>query len=140
VPMSASDEMRTLLQSLYDSFRDGDASAFVDNLAEDSVGIGTDEAEFWVGRAALAPILATQVAEMSGAGIRLTPGDPVIGESGDAVWAADQPTLHLPDGSNAALRATLLATRDGGRLVLRQMHISVPAPNVEVVQMELTTE
>jgi ketosteroid isomerase-like protein len=138
--MSASDDMKALLAGLYNSFASGDPSAYVDNLADDAVGIGTDEAEFWVGRTRMAPVIEKQVAEMSGAGIRITPGEAVIGEAGDAVWAADQPTLHLPDGSSTVLRATLLATRDGDRLAIRQMHVSVPAPNEEVVQMELTTE
>ena len=138
--MSASDDMKALLTDLYDSFANGDASAFVGVLADDAVGIGTDEAEFWAGRTAMAPVIEKQVAEMSGAGIRLTPGEAVIGESGDAVWVADQPTLHLPDGSSSVLRATLLATREGEGLKVRQMHFSVPAPNEDVVQMELTTE
>ena len=138
--MSASDDMRALLGGLYDAFGNGDASAFLNSLAEDAVGIGTDEAEFWVGGAVIGPIVRQQVTEMSGAGIRVTPGEPMIGESGDAVWAVDRPTLHLPDGSSSTLRATLLATRDGDRIVVRQMHVSVGAPNAEVVQRELTTE
>jgi ketosteroid isomerase-like protein len=137
--MSATDDMRALLDSIYASIGSGDGSAYMANLGDDVVGIGTDEAEFWVGREALAPIVEKQIAEMSSAGIRFTAGDPVFGESGDTVWVADRPTLHLADGSSAVLRATLVATRDGDRLVVRQMHLSAPAPNEEVVQMELTT-
>jgi ketosteroid isomerase-like protein len=137
--MSTTDDMRALLDSIYASIGSGDASEYLANLGEDVVCIGTDEAEYWVGREGLAPIVEKQLAEMSGAGLRFTGGDPVIGESGDTMWVADRPTLHLPDGSTAVLRATMVATRDGDRLVVRQMHLSAPAPNEEVVQMELTT-
>jgi ketosteroid isomerase-like protein len=138
--MDTTDDVRALLDSIYASIGSGDASAYLANLSEDVVGIGTDEAEYWVGRDTMAPIVEKQMAEMSGAGLWVTGGDPVIGESGDTVWAADRPTLHLPDGSSVVLRATMVATRDGDRLAVRQMHLSAPAPNEEVVQMELTTE
>jgi ketosteroid isomerase-like protein len=138
--MSARDDMKALLENIYSSFGSGDASAYLADLSEDVVTIGTDEAEWWVGRAMTARMVEAQLGEMSAAGIRVTGGDPEIGESGDAIWAADRPTLHLPDGSEAALRATFIATRDGDRLTVRQMHLSAPASNEEVVQMQLTTE
>jgi uncharacterized protein (TIGR02246 family) len=138
--VTAEVDIKTLLADIYASFASGDASAYLDSFADDMVAIGTDEAEYWVGLDAMAPVVRAQLAEMSEAGIRLEPGDAVVGESGDAVWATDRPTIHLPDGSSQQLRATILATRDGDRLVVRQMHLSAPAPNQEVVQMELTTE
>ena len=138
--MTARDEMVALLDNIYASFASGDASAYLSDLAEDVVCIGTDEAEWLVGRDATARMLEVQLGEMSAAGIRVTGGDPEIGERGDVIWAADRPTIHLPDGSGTAVRATFIATRDGDRLTVRQMHLSAPASNEEVVQMPLTTE
>ena len=132
--------MTALLEDIYASISSGDASAYLGNLSDDVVGIGTDEAEWWVGRDVMAPVVAAQLKEMSAAGIRFTSGEPVIGEAGDVAWLADRPTVHLPDGSSQRLRATLVASREGDVLVVRQMHLSVPAPNEEVVQMSLTTE
>ena len=138
--MDAHGDMTRLLDDLYASFGSGDASAYLANLGDDVVGIGTDEAEWWVGRDAMVPVIEAQLAELSAAGIRLESGEPVVAEAGDAVWAADRPTIHLPDGSSQRLRATVVASRDGERLVVRQIHLSAPAPNEEVVQMGLTTE
>jgi hypothetical protein len=64
----------------------------------------------------------------------------VVGEAGEVAWLADRPTIHLPDGSTQRLRATFLATREGGQFVVRQMHLSAPMPNADVVRMALTTE
>jgi uncharacterized protein (TIGR02246 family) len=133
-------DIRALLESLYASFASGDASAYLDDLADDVVIVGTDESEFWQGREEVTPVLQAQLSEMSAAGIRVTAGEVLTGESGGAAWAADRPTLHLPDGSSQTLRATLVATREGDALVVQQMHLSAPAPNAEVLQMELTTE
>ena len=135
-----SNHIRALLDSIYESISSGDASAYFAHIDDDAVMIGTDEAEWWQGREAARPIIEAQLSEMSRAGIRMTAGDPVVGEGGGAVWVSDRPTIHLPDGSSQQLRATLVATRDGDRLVVRQMHLSAPAPNQEVVQMELTTD
>jgi ketosteroid isomerase-like protein len=138
--VTAPADIKTLLADIYASIASGDASAYLVNFADDMVAIGTDEAEYWVGLDSMAPVVQAQLGEMSEAGIRLESGDTEVGESGDAVWASDRPTIHLPDGSSQLLRATILATRDGDRLVVRQMHLSAPAPNQEVVHMELTTE
>jgi ketosteroid isomerase-like protein len=138
--MTTTEDMTALLESIYASISSGDASAVLANVSEDVVGIGTDEAEWWVGREAMAPIMEAQLKEMSAAGISFTAGAPVVSESGDVAWLADRPTIHLPDGSSQQLRATFVASREGDRLVVRQMHLSAPAPNEEVVQMGLTTE
>jgi ketosteroid isomerase-like protein len=139
-PMTTSEEMTTLLANIYESISTGDASAYVATLSEDVVAIGTDEAEWWVGRDALEPVMEIQLKEMSAAGISFTAGEPVVRESGDVAWLADRPTIHLPDGSSQRLRATFVASRESGQFVVRQMHLSAPMSNEEVVQMALTTE
>jgi len=48
----------------------------------------------------------------------LTGGDAIVTEKGDLVWAADRPALHLPDGKSSALRATVVASRVEGSLVI----------------------
>jgi ketosteroid isomerase-like protein len=137
--MTTTEDMTTLLDSIYASMSSGDASAYLASLGEDVVTIGTDEAEWWVGRDALTPVMEAQLKEMSEAGITFTSGEPVVSEAGDVAWLADRPTIHLPDGSSQQLRATFVASREGDRLVVRQMHLSAPASNEEVVQMALTT-
>lgn len=73
------------------------------------------------------------------AGISVTGGDaPVVGQTGDVARIADLPTLHLPDGTTAVLRVTLVATRTDGTLAIQQMLLSAAAPNEDLVQHELT--
>jgi hypothetical protein len=136
--MTTDNEMTDLLATIYASFGSGDASAWETMLGDDAMCIGTDEAEWWQGKDALMPAVKAQLSEMSAAGITITAGDPVVGGRGDVLWVADRPTLHLPDGSSVQLRATAVASRVDGSLVLEQMHLSAPAPNEEVVQQTLT--
>jgi ketosteroid isomerase-like protein len=130
--------MRELLNRLYGSFADGDVSMWEHSLSDDVVMIGTDQAEWWQGLEHVLPVLRAQMEQLHGAGIELSPGDPQVGSNGDTVWAADQPTMHLGTGSDVALRLTLVATRDEGRLVFRQLHLSIGAPNEEVLGQTLT--
>ena len=135
--MTTSD-VTDLLHAFYASLASGDASAWADQMGEDALCIGTDEPEWWHGREAMMPILRAQVSEMSAAGISMAAGDPIVGEHGDVVWVADRPTMTQPDGSTITLRATLVAVRVDAGLRVEQMHLSVPAPNEEVVQRTLT--
>jgi len=107
-------------------------------LAPDALVIGTDEAEWWQGKDHVLTVMQAQVGEMHDAGIRFTGGDPYVVDSGDVVWAADRPTLHLEDGTSVPLRLTAVATRDGDVLLIRQMHVSGGIPNEEMVQQGLT--
>jgi hypothetical protein len=105
-------EMRLLLANLYTAFATGDTADWENGLAPDALVIGTDDVEWWQGKDRVLPVVRAQTAEMHSAGIRLTGGDPAIATSGDSVWAADRPTMHLPDDTEVPLRVTLLATQD----------------------------
>jgi hypothetical protein len=137
--MALIDDMRVLLDRMYNSFASGDAAVWT-SVAADAIGIGTDADEWWEGREAIVRIAGTQVKEMSNAGVRLTAGDPRIFQHGDSVWSIDQPVLHLGDGTTAPLRVTAIAVSESGNLKLKHFHYSVPATNEEVFQQELTTE
>jgi ketosteroid isomerase-like protein len=134
---TTTEQTQQLLTDIYASFGSGDASTFEQHLSDDLVCIGTDEAEWFQGPDVL-QILKTQLAEMSAAGISVTAGVPVIKEVGDCVIVADRPMINLPDGSSQPVRATLVVSSSGGSLSIEHMHLSVGAPNEEVVQVELT--
>jgi len=139
--MGAADDMRALLEDIYCSFDTCEVSAWARDMAPDAVCIGSDEGEWFETRDEMLPVLTTQLVEMKEAGVKVSHGNPVIRELGDAVWAADRPVVQRPDGTTATFRLTVVAARrDDGKLCLQQMHLSVPAPNDEVVQVELTTE
>jgi hypothetical protein len=130
--------MRRLLADLYAAFATGDTAEWEKGLALDALVIGTDDVEWWQGRDRVLPVIRAQTAEMHGAGVRLIGGEPVIASSGDAVWAADRPTMHLADHTKLPLRLTLLATQDNDVLLVRQAHPSVGVPNEEVLSQSLT--
>ena len=135
--MDLASEMRQLLANLYTAFATGDTADWENGLAPDALVIGTDDVEWWHGKDRILPVVRAQTAEMHSAGIRITGRDPAIGTSEDSVWAADRPTLHLPDDTEVPLRLTLLATQDNDTLLVRQMHLSVGAPNEEVLGQTL---
>ena len=136
--MSHHDDIASLLEDLYASFGSGKTSEWEDHIADDAVCIGTDEAEWLEGKDAILPLLHAQIAEMSAAGISVTGGSAVTSQHGDMVVISDRPTIHLPDGSSQTLRVTLAGRRVDGEVLIHQMHMSAPAPNVEVLQTELT--
>ncbi len=131
-------QMSDLLNSLYSGFESGDAAVWADSLAPDVLVIGTDTAEWWQGQERVSSVLHAQMSEMHEAGIRLERRGPLIAADGATVWAADQPTMHLPDGSEVPLRLTILATREGDHLTIRQMHLSLGSPNEDVLSQTLT--
>ena len=57
--MAGSDEMRDLLNRLYDSIETNNPAAWTDAVAEDVFGVGSDPAEWWEGRAAFVTVLRT---------------------------------------------------------------------------------
>jgi ketosteroid isomerase-like protein len=136
--MKVASEMAELLVTLYAGFDSGDSSSWEEALAADVLFIGSDELEWWQGRDEVRRAARAQTAEMHGAGIRFRAGDPQIVANGDTVWVADRPTIHLADGTVIPTRLTLVASAVDGRLVLRQMHVSVGAANEQVLDQTLT--
>ena len=137
--MSATDDMRELLDRMYDSFASGDPTVWTGNVADDVLGIGTDADEWWEGRSVIAKVVPTQVHEMSSESVRLTSGQPHIVACGDVVWSVDRPVLHLGDGTETPLRVTAIAVSAHESLQLTHFHYSVGSGNAEVFQQELTT-
>ena len=132
--------MRALLEDIYSSFDTCEVSAWARDMAPDAVCIGSDEREWFETRDEMLPVLTTQLVEMKVAGVWVSHGYPVIWELGDVVWAADRPVVQLPEGTTTTFRLTVVAARrDDGKLCLQQLHLSVPAPNDDAVQVELTT-
>ena len=136
--MDLESRVRELLAGLYAAFSGGLPTGWEDSVADDVLVIGTDEAEWLQGKERVVPVLAAQMAEMSEAGIRLDGNDPQVGVAGGTVWVADQPTLRLADGAPLTMRLTLVASQEGDRLIIRQLHVSVGAPNEEVLNQTLT--
>ncbi|MDO9439900.1 MAG: nuclear transport factor 2 family protein [Beijerinckiaceae bacterium] len=136
--MSHHNDIASLLTAIYASLESGEMSAWENHLADDAICIGTDEEEWLQGKATIVPVMRAQVSEMSAAGISVTGGEALSAEQGELVVVADRPTIHLPDGSATTVRVTLAGRQVDGEVLIHQMHLSVPAPNAEVLQTELT--
>jgi len=136
--MNLEARMRELLTNFYGSFSTGLPTGWENSVAEDVVVIGTDQAEWLQGRERVVPVLQAQMDEMSRAGMRVEADDPQIGSAGSTVWAADQPTMRLEDETELTMRLTVVAVEQDGRLVIKQLHVSVGVPNEEVLNQTLT--
>ena len=136
--MNDAADVRQLFEGLYESLATGDTSPWADALADDAVVIGTDEAEWWQGKDEAMNVIRVQVQELHDAGVRYSANDPQVRAAADVILVADRPTAVLADGTTLPMRLTVAATRDGGALLIRQLHISVGVANEEVLQQELT--
>ena len=136
--MDAAARVRELWAGLYATLEIGDASAWADALAEDALVIGTDDAEWWQGRSTALSVITEQVRELHEAGARYSGSDPQVRQSGDVLWVADRPSVVLADGTAVPARFTAVLTRDGDTLLIEQLHVSIGAPNEEVLQQSLT--
>jgi len=130
--------MQALLTNFYAAFSTGLPTGWERSVADDVVVIGTDEAEWLQGKERVVPVLQAQMEEMSAAGMEVELGDPQIGFAGSTVWAADQPTMRLADGTDITMRMTMVALQQDDRLVIQQLHVSVGVPNEEVLKQTLT--
>jgi ketosteroid isomerase-like protein len=137
--MAGTDDMRDLLDRLYDSFNSGDSAAWTTSVAEDVLGVGSDPDEWWNGRSEVIAVTGTQIEEMAAEKVHFAGGAPHIVEQGDVVWAVDRPTISLPDGRSTQMRFTLIGSRDSGQLRIRHFHLSAGVPNEEHVGRALTT-
>jgi hypothetical protein len=130
--------VRELCSRLLETLETGDASAWADALADDALVIGTDDAEWWQGKAAAVSVIQQQVAELHEAGVRYSSSDPQVESVAGVYWVADRPNVVMGDGTTMPARFTAVATLVGDSLLLRQVHVSIGAPNEEVLQQHLT--
>lgn len=99
--------------------------------------IGTDPEEWWKGREAAYRAFTVQMEEMGG-GFPIVASDPIAYEEGAVGWAADQPRLQSPDGTEAPFRLTVVyhKEQDGWKIV--QTHASMGIRNEEALGKVLT--
>ena len=89
--MGTGDQLKELPNDLYAAFSTGDARPFTEHAAEDVLGIGSDEDEWWQGRSVFTKVVTAQMQEISSSGGRLIAGAPKVFEQGDVAWVVDRP-------------------------------------------------
>lgn len=136
------DEITDMVTEMYATFATGDATVWTERITQQHqpLGIGTDAEEFWVGRDKLTEVTTAQIRELAEAGVTLTATQIRADSHGQVVWATDEPTLRMGDGTELPLRLTVIAVQEQGELRWTHFHLSAgAAANEEVLDLDLTT-
>ncbi len=139
--LQQSDELREVFLRLYQAFEQGDADlALVLTSQEQGVlNIGTDPDEWWSDYATFERVARAQLREMRDAGVRFQPGDPQCYQEGTVGWCADRARIMLPDGTEQAMRLTVVFHQEGDEWKLVQSHSSFGVRNEASLGTDLTT-
>lgn len=138
--MEESAELTALMNRFYEACVAGDTAAFA-SLLPDEPGvlmIGTAPEEWWAGHATIMRVTGAQMAALGG-GFPLYAGDPRAYRAGSVGWAADQPHLRMPDGTDVPLRLTAVFHEQDGVWKMVQSHFSIGVANEESFGQELPT-
>jgi ketosteroid isomerase-like protein len=133
--MEESPELRELTVRLAQAIGTGDID-FIARHTSHAPGVaflGSDPGEWWTDAGALAQAAAAQ----HGAGIEMTPGEPVAYQAGDVGWAVDRGMRIRLGEREVPFRFSAVYRREGGDWKLVHFHSSVPVTNTEAVGVEL---
>jgi ketosteroid isomerase-like protein len=121
-------EVVEVLEAYADAVLRRDRAATLAMFTDDAVVIGTGVDEWYRGRADLVRGLDRDLEQATV--LRLTYGTPEVGQQGDAAWVAFPTTVTAQVGNSEIAivgRATAVLVRRGGRWLIAQNHLSVPA-------------
>jgi ketosteroid isomerase-like protein len=136
--MNPSEELKNTMLRLYESLSMRDIS-MIEKLyshKEDILVIGSDPDEWWVGYEAFARAHKAQFQEMAG-DYKIKAGELNAFVEGTVGWVGDRPTIQLPTGQNLPIRVTAVFHQEDGVWKIVQHHVSVGAPNPEVIGIDL---
>lgn len=136
--MNQSTELKELMLQAYAAMAQGDTTFYDQRLAQtgDVLIIGTDPNEWWADRDTIRRVFAAQMQEING--LRVVPGNLLTTSWGEAGWAADSPTFHLPDGTQIPFRISVIFRKEAGGWKITHQHISIGVSNNAVVGQDLT--
>jgi class 3 adenylate cyclase len=137
--MRPSRELRDLILGIYHDWARGDPSWVGRVISPDdiTVGIGTDQEEWYVGGRNVRGILRQQVKE--GGERVITAGELHAWEEGNFGVVADNPTFSTATGKTIRKRVSFFLRKERGAWQVVHMHESVGVPNIEVSGRQLTT-
>jgi ketosteroid isomerase-like protein len=123
----------------YEALTTGNASAIQDLMSrqEGVLAIGTDPQEWWGGYDTITSVFKSQLEEMGG-GFPIESGSLQAFSEGSVGWAADQPVLKQPDGSELSFRLTAVLRQEQDVWKIVQWHVSFGVANEDVLGKELT--
>lgn len=134
--MTASEGVKQAMVGFYERFSGSDPGAFGEFISTDADAwvIGTDWGQWEIGHDRWIAAFETQMEQMPG--LKLQAGDRLMGyEEGSIGWAADQPSLVLPDGTEVPLRLTAVFRREGGGWKIVTAHFSFGVPDAKLEEL-----
>lgn len=142
--MEKSAALRELILRLYQALTTGDMAFLERQISRlpDTISIGTDPGEWWVGFDTIMRISRAQYQEMGGdmPSMKFVNADPQAFTEGTVGWVADHPTVDMPGGIQIPTRITAVFHLEGGEWKLVQQHFSVGVRNEDLLGMSLTRE
>ncbi|HUS62665.1 MAG TPA: adenylate/guanylate cyclase domain-containing protein [Acidimicrobiales bacterium] len=135
--MQPSPELVELTQRIYDSLlADPDAMRELFLASPDTVALGTDDREWWVGHDNIAAIFERQMAEI-GTGWRWCGTSPLAFRHGEVGWSVDRVVFTPPEGMAFTLRITMVFILERAHWKIAHWHASSGTANEELLGIEL---
>jgi len=133
--MEQSASVRQALLTFYERFSAGNVDDFGQSIASwpDAFVIGTGPTEWQDGRATWIAGYEMQVTAIPG--IRMEAGDVRAYAEGSLGFAADQPSIVLPNGLAIPLRLTAVLQQEGDTWKLLNVHFSAGVPDEVLIDL-----
>ena len=133
--MQRSDDVRLAMLGFYERFSNADPDAFAEGITseEGALVIGTDGSQWEEGHDTWAAAFRAQVEAVPG--LRLKEGDLRAYEEGTMGWAADRPSIVLPDGTPLPVRLTGVLQREGDGWKVVHCHFSFGVPDDKLEEL-----
>lgn len=137
--MVRSPEIEAVVRRFYKYLGNGDFESITNLLtaSEESVFLGSDLEEWWVGSRQMQAVMFAQLAEVGRFAFTL---ERVVGyECGDMAWAADQTVLDIPGSEPSPMRGSFVFHLEAGQWRVVHFHLSAPITNEDLLGVRLTT-
>jgi len=137
--MEPSVELKRLYVLCCEAQSSGDYAFFEQRFSEQEgvLAIGTDPTEWWSGYATITRVFKAQLEEIGE--VQVLADSPQAYSDGSVGWAAGQPTVRLPDGTEVPVRLTAVFRKEQHEWKIVQWHFSAGIRNEDLVGERLTT-
>ncbi len=130
--MNESTELKNLILQWYERMSSGDILGSAERIISRQDGvldIGSDPTEWLEGFESIIQVFK----EMANMGtFEIKAGDLKAYSEGTIGWAADRPTMKMPNGTEVSMRHTFVFHKEDGEWKLVQGHASIGVPNEEI--------
>jgi len=123
-------DVRGAVDAFWRGWTDLDAAEILDTIADrdDTIVIGTDEAEYWRGKRSLVDPFVAMAEAFDEERVAWADGDPAISVVGDVAWAVGRvaTTVRIRrETIESTMRVTLVLVRKDGAWAIVHAHFSV---------------